>query len=50
MLHGGGMRDYFSMIMRFPEEQVTIIVLRNTEVPIYDRLEIEIAKLVFGES
>ena len=30
----------------FPDERVTIIVLRNYEVEIYDRLEIELAEMV----
>ena len=47
--HGGGMGGYNAMILRFPEEQVTVIVLRNYGIWIYDRLEIELAKMVFGE-
>ena len=35
--------------IRFPNERVTIIVLRNYEIEIYDRLEIELAEIVFGE-
>jgi CubicO group peptidase (beta-lactamase class C family) len=50
ILHGGGMSGYTSMILRFPDERVTIIVLRNYGIPVYDRLEIELAKIVFGES
>ena len=49
MFHGGGMSGYSAGILRFPDEQVTIIVLRNYEVQIYDRLEIELAKIAFGE-
>ena len=49
IFHGGSMSGYSSGIMRFPDERVTIIVLRNSEIQIYDRLEIELAKMVFGE-
>ena len=49
IFHGGSMSGYSSGIMRFPDEKVTIIVLRNSEIQIYDRLEIELAKMVFGE-
>ena len=49
IFHGGAMSGYSSGIMRFPDERVTIIVLRNYEIQIYDRLEIELAKIVFGE-
>jgi len=45
--HGGLMSGYTSMLLRFPDERVTIIVLRNYEVQVYDRLEIELAKMVF---
>jgi CubicO group peptidase (beta-lactamase class C family) len=48
--HGGGMRGYTSGILRFPEEHVTIIVLRNYGIREYDRLEIELASIVFGEN
>jgi CubicO group peptidase (beta-lactamase class C family) len=47
ILHGGGMAGYTSMFLRFPDERVTIIVLRNYEIQIYDRLEIELAKMLF---
>lgn len=49
IFHGGSMSGYSTMLMRFPDERVTIIVLRNYEMQIYDRLEIEFAKIVFGE-
>ncbi len=49
LAHGGMMSGYTSMLLRFPDERVTIIVLRNAEIEVYDRLEIELAKLVFGE-
>jgi CubicO group peptidase (beta-lactamase class C family) len=49
LFHGGSMGGYNAVIMRFPIEGVTIIVLRNYEIQTYDRLEIELAKMVFGE-
>jgi CubicO group peptidase (beta-lactamase class C family) len=49
IFHGGAMSGYTSGILRFPGERVTIIVLRNYGIQIYDRLEIELAKIVFGE-
>jgi len=50
IFHGGVMSGYTSTIIRFPDEHVTIIILRNYELLIYDGLEIEIAKIVFGEN
>ena len=47
--HGGKMAGFTAMLLRFPDERVTIIVLRNYGIPAYDRLEIEVAKMVFGE-
>jgi CubicO group peptidase (beta-lactamase class C family) len=47
--HGGWMSGYSAGILRFPEDHVTIIVLRNYEIPVYDRLEIELAEIVFRE-
>lgn len=47
--HGGMMSGFTAMFLRFPDECVTIIVLRNYELQIYDRLEIDLAKMVFGE-
>ena len=43
------MAGFTAMLLRFPDERVTIIVLRNYGIPAYDRLEIELAKMVFGE-
>jgi CubicO group peptidase (beta-lactamase class C family) len=45
--HGGMTSGYTSMFLRFPEERVTIIVLRNIETQVYDRLEIELAEKLF---
>jgi CubicO group peptidase (beta-lactamase class C family) len=47
--HGGMMGGFTAMFLRFPNERVTIIVLRNYETQIYDRLEIKLAKMVFDE-
>lgn len=47
--HGGMMDGFTAMFLRFPNERVTIIVLRNYGIQIYDRLEIELAKFVFTE-
>lgn len=47
--HGGMMSGFTAMVLRFPDERVTIIVLRNYEIQVYDRLEIELAKMVFDE-
>jgi CubicO group peptidase (beta-lactamase class C family) len=49
IFHGGQMSGFTSMVLYFPGDDVTIIVLRNYGQEIYDRLEIELAHLVFGE-
>ncbi len=46
--HGGGMRGYTSAIFRFPDEHVTVIVLRNYGIRIYNRLEIDLAEMICG--
>jgi CubicO group peptidase (beta-lactamase class C family) len=46
--HGGLDNGFTSMIMYFPEDVVTIIVLRNYAVGIYDGLEIELANMIFN--
>ena len=48
--HGGMMSGYSAMILRFPEDRLTLIVLRNIETPIYDRLEIDLARMIFDET
>jgi CubicO group peptidase (beta-lactamase class C family) len=48
--HGGSMAGYTAMFLRFPDEQVTIIVLRNYGMDVYDRLEIELARMVFNSN
>ncbi len=49
ILHGGAMSGYTAMMLRFPDQRVTVIVLRNYGLPLYDQLEIELARMVFGE-
>jgi hypothetical protein len=49
IFHGGAGSGFTSGILRFPDERTSVIVLRNYEIQIYDRLEIELAKMVFGE-
>jgi CubicO group peptidase (beta-lactamase class C family) len=49
IFHGGTMSGYTSGIMRFPDERVTIIALRNYEIQTYDRLEIELARMIFND-
>lgn len=48
--HGGMTDGFTAMLMHFPNESVSIIVLRNYELQIYDRLEIDLAAMIFGES
>lgn len=50
IFHGGSMSGYSSGILRFPDERAAIIVLRNYEIKVYDRLEIELTKILFGEN
>jgi CubicO group peptidase (beta-lactamase class C family) len=50
IFHGGTGGGFTSGILRFPDEKTTIIILRNYEIQIYDRLEIELARIVFGEN
>ena len=47
LFHGGMTFGHGAMILRFPEERLTVIVLRNFGVEIYDRLEIDLAEMVF---
>ena len=43
------MGGFSGMFLRFPGEQVTIIVLRNTEMQFYERLEIDLAEIVYSD-
>ncbi len=47
VLHGGMMNGFTSMLLRFPQDRVTIIVLRNYGIDVYDGLEIDLARIVF---
>ncbi len=49
-IHGGAMTGYTAMLLRFPEERLSIIILRNQGMVIYDRLEIVLAEMIFGEN
>ena len=49
LAHGGQIGGYTSFWIHFTKEQVTIIGLRNYGLDIYDRLEIEVAQMLFGE-
>jgi len=42
------MGGYTFGILRCADERVTIILVRNYEIQTYDRLEIELAKIVFN--
>jgi hypothetical protein len=48
MFHGGILAGFTSMLLRFPNEQLTVIVVRNTELDRYDRLEIAIAEMLLN--
>lgn len=50
ILHGEAMPGSSAGILRFPDERFTILVLRNDEIQIYDCLEAELAKIMFGEN
>jgi hypothetical protein len=44
------MSGYSSEIMRFPEERVTTVVVRDYAIRKYERFGIGMAKLIVGES
>lgn len=48
--YGVAMPSCLAGFLRFPDMHSIIIVLRNVELQVYDRLEIELAKIVFGEN
>jgi CubicO group peptidase (beta-lactamase class C family) len=48
LAHSGVLPGFTATLMRFPREKVTIIVLRNYGLDLYDRLEIELAGMLFG--
>ena len=47
--HGGMMSGYTSMMLKFPDQNLSIIVLRNYNILTYDRLELELAQILLGE-
>ncbi len=49
--HGGGINGFSTMLARFPEEKVTIVVLRNRDygVPGPGRISQDLAAIAFGE-
>jgi CubicO group peptidase (beta-lactamase class C family) len=48
--HGGGVNGFATMIARYPEEDVCIVVLGNAERSPSGRLAADIAKILFGGS
>jgi CubicO group peptidase (beta-lactamase class C family) len=51
VFHGGGINGFETFLARFPEEKVTIVVLRNIDyvVPGPNRISQDLAAIVFGE-
>jgi CubicO group peptidase (beta-lactamase class C family) len=49
--HGGGINGFNTFLARFPQEKVTIVVLRNANygVPGPDKISQDLAAIVFGE-
>lgn len=49
--HGGGINGFATFIARFPEEKVTIVVLRNADygLPAPGKVTQDLAAIVFGE-
>lgn len=49
--HGGGINGFATVIARFPDEKVTVVVLRNADYgsPSPDRISLDLAAIVFGE-
>src|SRR5262249_16748412 len=49
--HGGGINGFNTILARFPEEKITIVVLRNANygVPDPDKISQDLAAIVFGE-
>ncbi len=49
--HGGGINGFNTMITRFPEERVTVVVLRNADygAPGPGRIADDLAAIAFGE-
>jgi hypothetical protein len=49
--HGGGINGFNTFLTRYPEEKVTVVVLRNADygIPDPDRVSQDLAAIVFGE-
>lgn len=49
--HGGGINGFSTFIARFPDEKVTIVVLRNADygIPGPGRISLDLAAILFGE-
>ncbi|MGH9855823.1 MAG: serine hydrolase domain-containing protein, partial [Blastocatellia bacterium] len=49
--HGGGINGFNTMLARFPEEKVTVVVLRNADygTPNPGRVSQDLAAILFGE-
>jgi hypothetical protein len=50
--HGGGINGFNTQLSRFPDDRVTIVVLRNADygMPVPDRITQSLAAIVFGET
>jgi CubicO group peptidase (beta-lactamase class C family) len=51
VMHGGGINGFLTVLARFPEEKVTIVVLRNDDygLPGPERIWKDLAAIIFGE-
>jgi CubicO group peptidase (beta-lactamase class C family) len=49
--HGGGINGFSTNLLRFPEEKVTIVVLRNADygIPAPGKITQDLAAILFGE-
>ena len=50
--HGGGINGFNTQLSRFPDDRVTIVVLRNADygMPVPERIIQSLAAIVFGET
>lgn len=50
--HAGGINGFSTQLSRFPEDRVTIVVLRNADygMPVPERIVQSLAAIVFGET
>ena len=46
--HGGGINGFVTALARYPEDELSVVVLTNTEGPTAGQLEQQIARLVLG--